>query len=147
MSRGFCTVLFLGALVAGVVPALADDNAPGAGSAPPVPALASAADSLVPPVPLPDTPLARELRQARAEFTAELRRLTDAWRAATTPAAAREIEGRIAAFKANDERCTLEIRARHARAAGLTARADELDQLLADLRAAQPAAATPAAGN
>jgi hypothetical protein len=147
MSRGVFTALILGALIVSAVPARADDDGPGAAPAPPEPAGPAAADSLAATVPLPDTTLAGELRQARGEFAAELQRLTAERRAAATPAAAREIEGRIAVLKVNDELRALEIHARHARAAGLTAKAAELEQLVAGVRAELSAAATPAAGN
>lgn len=146
MSRGVFSILLVGALVVGAVPTLADDAVPGAAPAPPAPAGFAAGDSLAAPVPLPDTPLAVGLRQARGEFAAELQRLTAERRAATTPDAAREVEGRIAALKANDELRALEIHARFAREAGLTAKADELEQLIAGVRAQLSAAATPAAG-
>ncbi len=120
--------------------------APGKPAAAP-PAPAAPADTIAKPAPVPDTPMAREIRAARAKFQAELARLTASYNAAATPAKAQAVQRAITALKAQDEIDVLAILARYARAAGLTARAQELDSLLARLRARVPDGTPPAAAH
>jgi len=140
VRRCAAVVALLGALLV----AAAAGSAPVAEPIPPAaaPGAEAAPDSLTP---APDTPLAREVRETRARFQAELKRLTGRYDAAATSADALAVQRAIAALKSQDEIDILAIQSRYARAAGLTERADEIDDLLARLRAGAPDGAPPAA--
>jgi hypothetical protein len=127
--------------------AAAAGSAPVAESVPPAaaPGAKAAPDSLAPPAPAPDTPLTREIRETRTRFQAELTRLTMRYNAAATTVDALAVQRAIAELKFQDELDILAIQGRHARAAGLTARADEIDDLLSRLRAGAPDGTPPAA--
>lgn len=85
------------------------------------------------------TRMGDEMNQAKAAYQQELARLTERFNQAVDQDRALAIQREIETLKGNIEVSFLEIQARYAREAGLTARADELDGIVAQIRAASQA--------
>lgn len=121
-----------------------------------VPAFVGAADPETPPPdeavlaapepPLaPESPFALAVRRSREAYDAELARLTELHRQATTPAQALDVQRRITALKQDAEVSVLEIQLAFAREAGRLELAAELEALIGQARAAMAAPSVDAA--
>ncbi len=89
--------------------------------------------------------MAGELQQAIAAFHQELAQLTQRFDQAADEAQALAVQREIETLKAGQEVDFLLMQARYAREAGLTARADELEEIVARIRGAVAAQPSPPA--